>query len=117
MSATRDAVFAVKMMAAKVAKLILGFVIGDAFGDGSGINIECGGDGGGASHMGNSRLTGEEAGDSESFVAKTEAGFGTFAVKLGEVDANVGIGRGAVGESFVFAAEIGEVRIVRIVTV
>ncbi len=67
--------------------------------------------------MGDSGLAGDEAGNSKVFIAETETGFGAFAVEFGEIDADVGVRRGAVGEGLGLAAEGGEVGVVRVVAV
>ncbi len=88
-----------------------GNVAGDALGDDARREIKRGGDSGSAGHIRNDRLAGQEAGDGENARAESEVSFGAFAVKLGMVDADVGIGRGAVGQGLVLAAELSEVGI------
>ncbi len=97
--------------------MVFGLVIGDAFGDGGGGDIERGSDSSGAGHVGDSWLAGEEAGDGEGLGAETEIGFGAATVELGELDAHVGIGGGAVSEGLGLAAETGEVGIVGVVAI
>lgn len=84
-------------------------VSGDTFADGIWRDIECGGDSGSTSHIRNCGLTGEEASDSEGFVAKSEAGFSSLTIEFGIINAQVGIGRGSIGQSFGLAAEIGKI--------
>lgn len=95
----------------------IGLVVGDTFGDGGGSDIESSGDSGGAGHVRDGGLAGEESGDGEIFVAKAEIGFGAFAIELRELDAHVGIGGGAIGEGLGLAAKTGEVGVVSIVTI
>lgn len=97
--------------------VFVGDVVGDAFGDDAGRNVERSGDGGSAGHVRDDWLAGEEAGDGEDASAKSKVGFSSLAVEFGVVDTDVRVRGGAIGEGFVFAAEAGEVRIMRIVTV
>lgn len=94
-----------------------GLVIGDAFGDDGGGDIEGGSDGGGASHVRNNWLAGEEAGDGEILITEAKAGFGAFAIEFGEVDAHVGVRRSTVGESLDLAAVAGEFGVAGIVAI
>lgn len=88
---------------------MVGGVVGDAFGDGGGGDVESGSDGGGAGHVGDVGFAGEEAGDGEVGVGEAEASFSSLAVELGVFNAKVGIGRDAVGEGGFGAMEGGEV--------
>ena len=62
---------------------MVGVVIGDAVSNDVVSDVERGGDGGGASHIGDNRLAGEEAGDGEAGGAKRKASFSSLFVKLG----------------------------------
>lgn len=83
-------------------------VIGDAFGDNVGGDVERGSDGGGASHVGDDGLAGEEAGGGEARGAEGEICLGAFFVELGGVDAEGGGASAAVGEGVFGAREAGE---------
>lgn len=89
----------------------------DAVGDGGRCDIERGSDSSGTGHVGNGRLTGEKTGDSEILIADAEVGFGAFAVKFGLLDAEIGIGRSAIGNGFGNTTELSKVGIMSVVTV
>lgn len=96
---------------------LFGLVIGDAFGDDGGGDVESGSNSSGASHVRDNWFAGEEAGDGEVFIAKTETGFSAFAIEFGEVDAHVGVRRSAVGEGLDFAAIAGELGVAGVVAI
>ena len=96
---------------------MVGGVVGNAFGDGGGGDVESGSDGGGAGHVGDVGFAGEEAGDGEVGVGEAKVGFSSLAVELGVLNAKVRIGRDAVGEGGFGAVEGGEVGIVGVIAV
>ena len=75
---------------------VVGVVVGDAFRDDIGRDVERGGDGGGASHVRDDRLAGEERSGGKAGGTEGEVGFGAFFVELGTVDAKGGGTGGAV---------------------
>ena len=94
---------------------MVGVVIGDAVSNDVVSDVERGGDGGGASHIGDNRLAGEEAGDGEARGTKRKAGLSSLFVKFGAVDAESGRASGAVGQGVGVAdkaREVGEVGVV-----
>lgn len=50
-------------------------------------------------------------------IADTKASFSSLAVELRRINTEVGVGRSAVGDGFVFAAEGGEIWVVNIIAV
>ena len=96
---------------------LVGVVIGDAVGDDVVSDVERGGDGGSASHIGDDWLASEEAGNGEAGGAEAQICFSSLFVEFSAVDAEGGSASRAVGKSVGFANEAGEVRVVGVVFV
>ncbi len=94
-----------------------GFVICNAFSDGGWGDIECSGDGGSTSHVGNSGFAGKKTSNGEVLVADAETGFGAFAIELGLLNTKVGIRRSTISDGLGSTTELCEIGIVRIVAV
>lgn len=111
------------LQAVLIFVLVLGYFLGfwfvtrDTVGNGGRCDIERGSDSSGAGHVGDSRFTGEKTGDSEILIADAEVSFGTFAVKFGLLDAEIGIGRSAISNSLGHATELSKVWVVGVVAV
>ncbi len=50
-------------------------------------------------------------------IPHAEIGFGSLAVEFGRINAKIGVGRCSIGDSLVFAAKIGEIRIVGVIAI
>ncbi len=75
---------------------VFGVVVGDAFDDGFGRDVERGGDGGGTGHVRNDGFSGQEGSGRETRGAKGEIDFGSLFVEFCAVDAEGGGAGGAI---------------------